>query len=109
MHIFQLPHNEVRKKTIIFQVFDKDTFGADGLGEVQVPLWEIDSLEAGVDQTMELSPITKDKNKKPIPALRRPTDTNSTRSSVSSLADGTLQRRSQNYNYETYGGNLVST
>ena len=59
-------------------MFDKDTFGADGIGEVQVPLWEIPSLEAGVEHNLELGPITKDKNKKPILAQKRPADIGST-------------------------------
>ena len=70
--LFQLSPIDVRKKTIVFQVFDKDTFGADGIGEVQVPLWEIPSLEAGVEHNLELGPITKDKNKKPILAKESP-------------------------------------
>ena len=56
----------VRKKTIIFQLFDTDTFGADGIGEVLVPLWQISSLEAGVEETKELALITMDKNNVPL-------------------------------------------
>ena len=56
----------VRKKTIIFQLFDTDTFGADGIGEVLVLLWQISSLEAGVEETKELAPITMDKNNVPL-------------------------------------------
>ena len=105
---FQLSPINVRKKTIIFQLFDNDTFGADGIGEVQVPLWQISSLEAGVEETMELTPITKDKNKKPILAVKRPPDTQSARSSVSSIADGSFQRKSQSYAHDVQGGALVS-
>ena len=63
---FQLSPINVRKKTIIFQLFDNDTFGADGIGEVQVPLWQISSLEAGVEESKELAPITMDKNNVPL-------------------------------------------
>ena len=62
----QLSPNDVRKKTIVFQVFDKDTFGKDdGIGEIQIPLWTVD-LDIETDATMELSPVTKGKDNKPI-------------------------------------------
>ena len=58
--------DDVRRKTIVFQVYDKDTFSKDdGLGEVQVPLWNIIDLEAETMNTMELAEITKDSNNKP--------------------------------------------
>ena len=53
-------------------MFDKYTFVADAIGEVRVPLWEIPSLMAGVEHKLELGPITKDKNKKPILAKESP-------------------------------------
>ena len=58
---------------------------------------------------MELAPITKDKNKKPILAVKRPPDTQSARSSVSSIADGSFQRKSQSFAYDVQGGALVSS
>merc|ERR1719336_2177217 len=40
---FVLSPNDVRKKTIVFQVYDKDTIGKDdGIGEIQIPLWLVD-------------------------------------------------------------------
>lgn len=46
---FVLSPIDVKKKTIVFQVYDQDTISKDdGLGEVQVPLWNIHDLEAGV-------------------------------------------------------------
>ena len=69
----QLKPDDVRRKTIVFQVYDKDTFSKDdGLGEVQVPLWNIIDLEAETMNTMELAEITKDSNNKPKLWARRP-------------------------------------
>jgi len=85
---FVLSPNDVRKKTIVFQVFDKDTFGKDdGIGEIQIPLWTVD-LDIETDATMELSPVTKGKDNKPILIARRPpgdAGSISSRSSVTSL------------------------
>merc|ERR1712168_1719815 len=53
---FVLKPDDVRRKTIVFQVYDKDTFSKDdGLGEVQVPLWNIIDLEAETMNTMKLA------------------------------------------------------
>ena len=55
----------MRKKTIVFQVYDKDTFSKDdAIGEVQVPLWTVD-LSIETDVAMELGKATKGKDNKP--------------------------------------------
>merc|ERR1719350_1777980 len=55
---FVLSPNDVRKKTIVFQVYDKDTIGKDdGIGEIQIPLWQVD-LDIETDNTMDLSAVT---------------------------------------------------
>ena len=61
----------MRKKTIVFQVYDKDTIGKDdGIGEIQIPLWQVD-LDGGLtDNTMELSPVTKGMDNKPVLAVK---------------------------------------
>ena len=54
----------MRKKTIVFQVYDKDTIAMDeGIGEIQIPLWLVD-LDIETDNYMDLSPVTK--YKKPV-------------------------------------------
>ena len=66
VYTLQLSPNDVRKKTIVFQVYDKDTFGKDdGIGEIQIPLWQVD-LDIETDNTMELSAVTKGKDNKPV-------------------------------------------
>jgi len=88
---FVLSPNDVRKKTIVFQVYDKDTFGKDdGIGEIQIPLWQVD-LDIETDNTMELSAVTKGKDNKPVLIARRPpgdAGSISSRSSVTSLIGG---------------------
>jgi len=107
---FVLSPIDVRKKTIVFQVFDKDTFGADGIGEVQVPLWEIPSLEAGVEHNLELGSITKDKNKKPILAQKRPSDTGSISSETSMYeAEGTSHHSYAQSSTTTYSSSTHSS
>ena len=60
----------MRKRTIVFQVYDKTYFGRDAdLGEIQIPLWLVD-LDIETDNTMELSPVTKGKDNKPILVAR---------------------------------------
>ena len=62
----QQPLNDLREKTLVFQVFDKDMIGKDdGIGEIQIPLWTVD-LDIETDASMELSPVTKGKDNKPI-------------------------------------------
>merc|ERR1719384_1093688 len=51
---FVLSPNDVRKKTIVFQLYDKDA----AIGEVQVPLWTVD-LSIETDVAMELGKATK--------------------------------------------------
>ena len=59
-----------RKKTLVFQVYDKDTFSKDdAIGEVQVPLWTVD-LSIETDVAMELGKATKGKDNKPVLAAR---------------------------------------
>ena len=54
----------------MFQVYDKDTIGKDdGIGEIQIPLWLVD-LDIETDNTMELSPVTKGKDNKPVLVAR---------------------------------------
>merc|ERR1711971_838058 len=85
---FVLSPNDVRKKTIVFQVYDKDTIGKDdGIGDIQIPLWQVD-LDIETDNTMELSAVTKGKDNKPVLIARRPpgdAGSISSRSSVTSL------------------------
>ena len=60
----------MRKKTIVFQVYDKDTIGKDdGIGEIQIPLWQVD-LDIETDNTMDLSPVSKGKDNKPVLVAR---------------------------------------
>ena len=93
---------DVKKKTIVFQVYDQDTISKDdGLGEVQVPLWNIHDLEAGVENTVELGKLTRGKDNKPILAMRRPTDM-SGRSSISSQYS-TMERSSSGQR-QSYAG-----
>ena len=50
----------------MFQVYDKDSIGKDaGIGEIQIPLWLVD-LDIETDNTMDLSPVTKGKDNKPV-------------------------------------------
>ena len=50
-------------KTIVFQVHDKDL--DDGIGEIQIPLWQVD-LDIETDNTMELRTVSKGKDNKPV-------------------------------------------
>ena len=60
----------MRKKTIVFQVYDKDTIGKDdGIGEIQIPLWLVD-LDIETDNTMDLSPVTRGEDNKPVLTAR---------------------------------------
>jgi len=98
---FVLKPDDVRRKTIVFQVYDKDTFSKDdGLGEVQVPLWNIIDLEAETMNTMELAEITKDSNNKPKLWARRPDASKS----FSSSRNSTLEKHTTSGNRSSYAG-----
>ena len=54
----------------MFQVYDKDTIGKDdGIGEIQIPLWLVD-MDIETDNTLDLSPVTKGKDNKPVLVAR---------------------------------------
>jgi len=98
---FVLKPDDVRRKTIVFQVFDKDTFSKDdGIGEVQVPLWNIADLESETMNTMQLMEITKDANNKPKLLARRPDASKSFSSSRSS----TIERHHASESRQSYAG-----
>merc|ERR1719397_265091 len=64
---FKVSPAEVANKTVVLQVFDKDTFSKDDpLGEVQIPLWHTDVYKATETWT-ELQPMSGVKGK---PVLR---------------------------------------
>jgi Ca2+-dependent lipid-binding protein len=82
---FVIDVENAQKKTIVFQVYDKDMVGKDdAIGEVQVPLWLVD-MNSDTDKTEILEKPTMDKNKKPILKQKRPNATVRS-SSVSSTA-----------------------
>ena len=56
----------MRKKTIVCQVYNKDSIGKDDdIGEVQIPLWLVD-LDIETDNTMDMGPVTRGKGDKPV-------------------------------------------
>ena len=65
----------MRKKTIVFQVYDKNPIAEDeGIGEIQIPLWEVD-LDIETDNTMELGQITSSgMGNKPVRTIRYPAE-----------------------------------
>ena len=61
---FKLSPNDVRKKTIVFQIIDNNAIGKyEGIGEIQIPLWEVD---LDVETDMDLRPVTRGKDNKPV-------------------------------------------
>jgi len=91
---FVIDVENAQKKTIVFQVYDKDLIGKDDpVCEKQVPLWLVD-MTREVDETEILEKAILE-NKKPVLKLKRP-PTASHRSSVSSMAS--------NSNFSTSGG-----
>ena len=94
----QLSPNDVQKKTIVFQVFDYDgKFNEDdGIGEAQVPLWRpVTDLSRETEKMVVLDTVTKDKNRKPVLRMRRPTEMRTSVASVSgrSSASSTIERQ----------------
>ena len=60
----------MRKKTIVFQVYDKNPIAEDeGIGEIQIPLWQVD-LDIETDKTMDLKRVTKGRDNKPVLVAR---------------------------------------
>ena len=52
------------KKTIVLQVFDWDKITkADGIGEVQIPVWQINLQGAGTDEWKQLHKLTGTKDR----------------------------------------------
>ena len=65
---FKLSPNDVRKKTIVFQIIDNNAIGKyEGIGEIQIPLWEVD---LDVETDMDLRPVTRGKDNKPVLTAR---------------------------------------
>lgn len=98
--LLQLSPNDVKKKTIVFQVWDQDKFSKDdGIGEVQVPLWNIHDLETKeTEMTVGLGKLTsKGKGDKPVLQQRRPSEMG--RASLSS-AHSTMERQTRQSNME---------
>ena len=55
---FQVPHSELKSKTLIFQVFDWDRFSKnDPIGEVKIQLGNID-VSKPLEEWRVLQPIT---------------------------------------------------
>ena len=55
---YQIPVVEVTGKTLVLQVWDHDRFTKDDpVGEVQIPLWEIDLYKVS-DDWRDLSEVT---------------------------------------------------
>ena len=60
----QISHEEVLRKTIVLQVFDWDKITkADGIGEVQIPLWQINLQGNGTDEWKQLHKLTGTKDR----------------------------------------------
>ena len=52
------------RKTIVLQVFDWDKITkADGIGEVQIPLWQINLQGNGTDEWKQLHKLTGTKDR----------------------------------------------
>ena len=67
----------MKKKTIVFQVWDQDKFSKDdGIGEVQVPLWNVHDLETKeTEMSVGLGKVTSTgKGGKPVLQQRRPSE-----------------------------------
>merc|ERR1711892_1063362 len=98
-----------QKKTIVYQVYDKDLVGKDDpVCEYQVPLWLV-NMKEDVDKEVDLEKATLE-NKKPVLKLKRPPAA-SQRSSVSSMASSlgaTTFAASGGYT-STIGGSGAST
>ena len=99
----------MKKKTIVFQVWDQDKFSKDdGIGEVQVPLWNVHDLETKeTEMSVGLGKVTSTgKGGKPVLQQRRPSEMG--RASLSS-AHSTMERsrqsnveQSSSYHQEQY-------
>ena len=57
---------DVKKKTIVWQVWRKGIIYDDGIGEIQIPLWQVDM---DTEVTVDLSPYDK-----PVLNLLRPAE-----------------------------------
>jgi len=103
---FVIDVENAQKKTIVFQVFDKDIVGKDdAVGEVQVPLWLVDMFIV-TDKNENLEKPTTDKNKKPVLKLKRPNATTRS-SSIASLSSTSSSVRDTTF--DTSGGHRHST
>ena len=68
----------------------------DGIGEAQVPLWRPHTdLSRETEKMVGLENITKDKNRKPVLKMRRPTEMRSSVASISgrSSTSSTMERQ----------------
>jgi len=89
---FVIPVAEVSKKTVVFQVFDWDKISkTDGIGEVQVPLWQL-NLSKPTDEWKNLHTLTGTKDK---PVLMQ-----SARSSTAGMSKST-SNLSQHYSHSS--------
>ena len=89
---WEVPHDKVSELTVTLRVFDDDKLSKDDpLGEIVVPLWQVDFASGPTEEIKPLQPITKQATKSQRPPSRQ------RQSSGSSFSSDEETKQSKSY------------